>query len=183
MIEVERDKKSGAVLRARMDEEGVCKITGALPEEILQWKNTFPQKDGIWSFGGKSGGAQEEISRARKKLALLRTRMSERAVRNIEGAGLLDAYAALAEDCPEGITAHVWRSYGAVVFMQVRQNEKIGPHELALRAKLEKTVPGGGIEPDVETAAKHIRLLVAKGLLRDEGERWGHEGLPLFFQS
>jgi hypothetical protein len=183
VIEVEKDKRSGRVILARLDEEGMVKILGASPEELQEWSKTFPQKDGVWVFGETPEGAQKEISDGRKKIALLRTNMTEKSVSNVAEAGLLDAYAALAEDCPDGITAHVWRSYGAIVFLQVKQNEKIGPHELALRAKLEKLVPGGKVEPDTETAAKHIRLLLAKGLLRDEGERWGHEGLPLFFQS
>lgn len=183
MIEVIKDKKTGAVLEAKMDSEGACKILGATPEELEEWQKTFPSENGIWSFGGPGGGAQKEISDGRKKLAVLRTRMTEKAVANVEQAGLLDAYAALAEDCPEGLTAHVWRSYGAVVVMQVRGNQKIGPHELALRARLEKITPEGDTEPDTETASKHLRFLIAKGLLRDEGDRWGHEGLPEFFQS
>ena len=184
MIRVEKDTRSGAIQRIEMDEEGLCKFLQISPEELQKWEALFPGQEGLWSVPNGDLPPREELQVWKKRVALLRTRMTPKAVRNIESSGLLDSYAALAEDCPEGLTAHVWRSYGAVVFMQVRHNEKIGPHELALRARLEKIMPGGKTEPDVETAEKHLRFLIAQGLLREgEDGLWEHQGLPKFFQS
>jgi hypothetical protein len=99
--------------------------------------------------------------------------MSEKAALTVERSGYLDAYAALAEDCPSGLTAHVWRSYALVVMVQNRFQVKIGPHELAERANLR----------DDDMAEKHLRLLMALGYLKDRGEAWEHKGLPLAWRS
>lgn len=183
MIQVEKNPRSGKVERIEMDGEGLCRLLEIEEEDLLRWETVFPSTSGLWILGDGELDAKRELALWKKRVKLLRTQMTPQAVMNVEDAGLLDAYAALSEDCPEGLTAHVWRSYGAVVFMQVRENSKIGPNELALRARLEKIAPGGKLEPDVEMAAKHLRLLVAQGLLRDDGERWEHQGLPKFFQS
>jgi hypothetical protein len=111
--------------------------------------------------------------------------MSEQAVANIEEAGLLDAYAALAEDCPQGLTVHVWRSYALVVLMQVRYGKMIGVKELAERAKLVSIDPESGeAKPDLKMAQKHLRLLqsVDGGWLKIGTDKWTgqweHRGLP-----
>lgn len=184
MIRVEKDNRSGAIQKIEMDEEGLCEFLKITPEELQKWEALFPATNGIWTVPTGETPPRQELQTWKKRVALLRTRMTPKAVRNIESVGLLDSYAELAKDCPEGITAHVWRSYGAIVLMQVRHNQKIGPHELALRANLEKIAPGGKTEPDVDMAAKHIRFLIAQGLLREgEDGLWEHQGLPSFFQS
>ena len=121
--------------------------------------------------------------------------MSEKALANIEAQNVLNAYAALAEDCPAGLTVHVWRSYGLVVLMQARHGVMIGAEELAQRARLSQMDPGTGKRVlGVGVARKHLRLLQALGYLKDihageqvkQGERvyvaekpeWLHQGLP-----
>jgi len=183
MTRVQKNPRSGKIERIEMDREGLCQLLKIEEEELARWAPLFPEKNGLWILGAGKVGARQELATWKKRVQLLRTQMTPQAVANVEEAGLLDAYAALAEDCPQGLTAHVWRSYGAVVFMQVHENKKIGPHERALRARLERIARGGKLEPDVDMAAKHLRLLIAQGLLRDGGERWEHEGLPRFFQS
>lgn len=116
----------------------------------------------------------------RKRIALLKTNMSPAAIKNVEAAGLLDAYAGLAEDCPAGISAHVWRSYGLVVLIQIRYGKKIGPEELAQRAGIIKP---DSKELDLKLAEKHIRLLIGMGYLREDDSsewqgQWRHQGLP-----
>jgi hypothetical protein len=168
-----------------MSESELARYLGASEEQLRVWEETFPpdpDNSDQWSFG-----SEEELKVWRQRAALLRTNMSARAVRNVEEAGLLQAYADLAEDCPEGITAHVWRSYGIVVLMQTRYGKTIGPAELARRANLQRLGKDGKQEPDEDMARKHLRLLIARGLL-DEGSgdwsgRWEHQGLPKCFQG
>jgi hypothetical protein len=138
------------------------------------------EADGTPVYGFSSAS---ELSLLKKRAALLRTQMSPQAVANVEKQGLLDAYAALATDCPPGITAHVWRSYGVVVTMQIRYSQKIDAEELAQRAGLTDVDPSTGKRVlGVKTADRHMRLLDALGYLRQGTGRWEgqwlHNGLP-----
>ena len=166
-----------------MEEKELAHYLGISDEQLRSWSQSFPPDEGaVWNF--RSG---ETLKLWKNRAALLRTNMSEKAVANIEKAGLLEAYADLAVDCPEGITAHVWRSYGIVVLMQNRYGKTIGPEELARRANLQTQDEKGKGVPDVEMARKHLRLLIARGLLQEgtgdwEG-RWEHQGLPECFQG
>jgi hypothetical protein len=165
------------------------------PEDLQTWTGAIPaarEQDGALVYIVRSKG---ELELLRKRALILRTGMSERALNNIEKEGVLDAYAALAADTPQGLTAHVWRSYGLVVLMQVRHGVKIDAEELARRARLAERDPKTGKEVlGVEMAKKHLRLLQALGYLKsvDQGAptrvgdktvpapeaRWEHKGLP-----
>jgi hypothetical protein len=168
-------------------------------EELETWRQAIPparEQDGqpVYTIRSKS-----ELELLRKRAMILRTGMSERALKNIEQEGVLDAYAALAADCPQGLTAHVWRSYGLVVLMQVRHSVKIDAEELAKRARLAERDPKTGKEVlGVDMARKHLRLLQALGYLKniEQGDpvrvgdktvpapdaRWEHLGLPRAWQ-
>ena len=154
------------------------------PEQTLaSWNTVIPplRRDNNELVYGFSSA--QELSLLKKRAALLRTQMKPEAVANVETQGLLDAYAALAEDCPEGITAHVWRSYGLVVLMQMRYGQKLDAKELAKRAGLTDVDPTTGKRVlGVKTAERHLRLLDALGYLVEgagkwEGQ-WQHRGLP-----
>ena len=153
------------------------------PEQTLaSWKQVIPPlrtDNGALVYGFHS---PQELGLFKKRAALLRTRMSPKAVANIEKKNLLDAYAALAEDCPRGITAHVWRSYGLVVLMQIRYGQMLDAAELAKRAGLTDVDETGKRTLGVQTADRHLRLLKALGYLEEgagkwEGQ-WKHRGLP-----
>lgn len=117
--------------------------------------------------------------------------MTPQALLNAIDAGLLDSYAQLSEDCPAGITAHVWRSYGLIVFMQLKYKRMIDAKELAERAGLTDIDPlTGKLVTSVATAERHLRLLQALGLLEvmhDDGKAWSgqwrHQGLPKAWQK
>lgn len=177
-----RHPKTNAIVRIEMEEKELAHYLGISTDQLEKWQRSFPSEDGVWSFR-----SQETLKSWKDKAALLRTNMSEKAVENVEQAGLLRAYADLAQDCPEGITAHVWRSYGIVVLMQNRYGKTIGPEELARRANLQTQDEKGKGVPDVEMARKHLRLLIARGLLSEgQGDwegRWEHQGLPECFQG
>ena len=174
-----RHAKTGKLVRIEIPAREMAeKVLGVELERLLEWKSLIPPARGEGEDAVYAVRTREELATLRKRAALLRTNMNEKAVAAVEEAGLLDAYAALAEDCPPGITAHVWRSYGLIVLMQVRYGKKIGAEELARRANLVKLDENGKPVPDVETAAKHIRLLVALGYLAEEDGRWKHQGLP-----
>jgi|ERR1035437_7551103 hypothetical protein len=175
--------KDGHVLAIELEVEEMANALGIEVEDLMEWQISIPpysQEHGKITYRISD---MQEINRWKKRVALLRTRMSEKAVINVEEAGLLDAYAALAEDCPAGITAHVWRSYALVVLLQTRYGKMVDAKELAERARLTKTDPATGKEVvDVEMAKKHLRLLQGLGQLRIgegkwEGE-WFHKGLP-----
>jgi hypothetical protein len=134
-----------------------------------------------------------------KRAILLQTGMGESAVTSVEKGGRLDGYVALAEDCPDGITAHIWRSYAVVVLMQVSHGLKLTAEDLARRAGLVDMDEEGNAILGVETARKHLRLLQALGYLQSVevgdtvriGARnekatyahWLHKGLPKAWQK
>jgi hypothetical protein len=159
------------------------RVTETAADTLARWGKVIPAlrvDDGTAVYGFAS---VKELNQIKKRAALLRTQMSETAVQNIEAKGLLDAYAALAEDCPPGITAHVWRSYGLIVLMQIRYGQMLDANELAQRAGLtEADRETGERVVGVATAERHIRLLRALGYLEEgtgrwEGQ-WQHKGLP-----
>jgi hypothetical protein len=173
----------GALERIEFDAEEFAELLAVSPDDLASWRRALApfRYDGQRPIYAVS--SREELKLARKRAQILRTGMGEKALAEIERRGLLAAYAALALDCPPGLTAHVWRSYGVVVFMQARYGVKIGAEELAKRAHI-----------DVEMAHKHLRLLQALGYLRSvlPGEQvkqgsltyiadkpeWLHQGLP-----
>jgi hypothetical protein len=178
----------GAVVALELSEHEMALVLGVEAEELQSWPKI------VAPYAKAKGEAiyrvrdADELGLVKKRVGLLRTRMSEDAVASVEEAGLLDAYAALAADCPPGITVHVWRSYAIVVLMQVRYGKMLDAEELARRAGL--ALPDG--KPDVAMAKKHLRLLVGIGKLRvgkkvskdeDWTGQWHHQGLPEAFQS
>jgi len=156
-------------------------VLGVELESLAGWTKVIPPDRGSGADAIYAVKKPEDLNLLKKRAALLRTQMTETAVKNVEKEGLLDAYSALAEDCPPGITAHVWRSYGLVVLMQIRYGKMIGADELARRAGMIRIESGKEI-PDVEMAAKHLRLLNALGFLEkgrgDWDGQWQHQGLP-----
>lgn len=153
------------------------------PEQLAGWQRLLPPTkrtpdDLIYVLESPA-----QLALWRKRALVLRTQMTQDAVASIEQAGLLDAYAGLALDCPPGLTAHVWRSYAVVVAMQSRYNHKLGARDLAERAKLKERDESGRIVPGLEMARRHLRLLQALGYLKDAGERWEHRGLPSAWQG
>lgn len=186
-------KKDGTVARIEFSAEEMAeRVLGIKPsttpgseqspvERLWEWRGLIkPRRGKTPETAVYAVTSEKNLDLLKKRAALLKSNMTETAVRNVEKAGLLDAYAALAEDCPEGLTVHVWRSYGLVVLLQTRYGKMIGAKELAERANINKRDAKGKIVPDVDKAAKHLRLLQAMGYLRaDEEEgRWHHKGLP-----
>src|ERR1035437_1705380 len=112
--------KQGAIVALELSAKEMAHVLGVEIEDLSGWTKAIPPY-------AKAKGEiiyrvhnVEELNHLKKRVMLLRTRMNEDAVANVEKAGLLDAYSALASDCPSGITAHVWRSYALIVLMQVR---------------------------------------------------------------
>lgn len=135
--------------------------------------------DGAWRYN--TAGA---FDLARNRAAILRTRMSREALANIEAEGMLDSYAKLAVDCPEGITAHVYRSYVTVYLMQVQHGVMLDAAALAERAGLAEPDPIDGTpRRSVELAKRHLRLLQAVGVLTRGAERWEFTHVPAILQE
>lgn len=183
--------KNGTIAYVEFGSAELAKLLDVDTEALESWGKAVPYevRDGQRVYTIRS---QAEVSLIKKRTTILRTGMSEKALANIEREGLLDPYSALAEDCPEGLTAHVWRSYGLVVLMQQQHGIKIDAEELARRARLAEVDPATGKQVlGVEMAKKHLRLLQALGRLRSleagdrdasgkivEEPRWEHAGLP-----
>lgn len=178
-----RHPKTNKIVRIEIPAKEMAEsVLGVEVESLAKWKKAIPPARGEGENAIYAVKSRKELQLYKKRAALLRTQMTEQAVFNVERAGLLDAYAALAEDCPAGITAHMWRSYGLVVLMQARYGKMIGAEELARRAGMVKIDENGEELPDVEMAAKHLRVLNALGYLtKGQGEwegQWQHQGLP-----
>jgi hypothetical protein len=172
--------KDGKIIAIEFSVNEFANILDITIEDLIAWTDLLPPAEGegegaIYRVSGKG-----ELEILKKRAKVLTTRMTEEAVLAVEKAGMLDSYAALAEDCPEGVTAHIWRSYGLIVLMQGRYGQMIGPEELAERAGLvEADKKTGKMKPSVDIATRHIRILQALGLLEAQNDRWEHQGLPL----
>jgi len=182
-----RHPETGKIVRIEFSAQEMAdeKVLNVSVEDLITWSKCIKPLRGSGEQAVYAVSSPEELVLLKKRAALLRTQMTETAVKNVEKAGLLDAYAALAEDCPEGLTAHVWRSYGLVVLMQSRYGKMMDAEELAQRANINKRNEKGKIIPDTGMAAKHLRLLEALGYLKNnqaEG-RWEHRGLPKSFRG
>lgn len=174
-----RDNKTGKIAAIEFSAAEMAEVLAVEPDDLASWGEAFPPHSGRGEDALYRVYTMDELATWRKRAAVLRTRMSEKAVANVEEAGLLDSYAALAEDCPAGVTAQVWRSYGLIVLMQSRYGQMIGPEELAERANLTEINPDSGkTEISESLAAKHIRLLQALNLITEIEGRWEHQGLP-----
>jgi hypothetical protein len=175
---------NGKIVKIELTLPEMAKSLGVDADQLEQWTDAIPPAGREGDQPYYAFTSVKELNTLKKRAKVLATGMTEKALANIEAEGLLDAYAALAEDCPKGITVHVWRSYGLVVLMQIRYGKMIDPTELAERAGLAKIDPKTGeAVPDVELAEKHLRLLQALGYLQiGEGDEWGgqwkHQGLP-----
>lgn len=178
MAELVRDRSKDAVKRITLSAQEMAeKALKVELKDLKAWSEIIPPEEGSGDDATYVISSRDELQLLRKRAALLRTNMSVAAVQEVERAGLLDAYAALATDCPRGITAHIWRSYGVIVLIQMRYGKMIGPAELAQRAGM-VTKKGRKETPDVEMAERHLRLLQGLGYLRELNGRWEHKGLP-----
>jgi len=173
---------SGNIVALELDVKEMAHTLAIEIDDLKSWQASIPvyaRSSGELVYRIKN---VNELNHLKKRVALLRTRMSEQAVANVEDAGLLDSYAALAGDCPDGITAHVWRSYALVVLMQVRYGRMIDAKELAERAGLTEADSDGNTQASESMAKKHLRLLQALGYLKigtgDWENQWEHRGLP-----
>lgn len=174
-----RDPKTGQIVRIDFEPLEMAEILEVSNDDLASWDEVVKPRIEAGNVVVYSVRSIEDLNMVKKRVSLLKTRMSQAAVINVEKAGLLDAYAALAKDCPTGVTAHVWRSYGLVVLMQVRYGKMIDAAELAKRAGLtERNPESGKVELGVELARKHLRILIARNLLKPTPERWEHKGLP-----
>lgn len=179
-----KNPKTNKVIRLEFSpDEFAEKILNVTTDDLLSWKKSIPPFSGRGKNVVYAITSAAELDLWKKRAALLKTRMTETAVRNVEKNNLLDAYAKLAADCPDGITAHAWRSYGLIVLMQMKYSKQVGPAELAKRADINRRDEKGKVVPDEKMAAKHIRLLEALGYIKDVDGRWEHQGLPEAWQG
>jgi len=169
----------GRVQYVELAGEEMARLCGVDVEQLQSWSELVPPHAGAGADAVYRYRSEDDLRLARQRAAVLRTRMSIEAVRNVEAEGRLAAYAALAQDCPEGITAHVYRSYLIVCLMQQQHDIMLDAEALAGRAGLNEYEPlTDRVEPSPELARKHLRLLQAVGLLRNAGDRWEFSGLP-----
>lgn len=179
-----RDKQTDEIVAIEFSAAEMASLLGVELDDLMQWSKAIKPQRGKGAEATYRIKSEVDLNHLRKRAALLRTRMSEQAVLNVEKAGHLESYAQLAEDCPSGITAHIWRSYGLIVLLQTRYGRMVGPSELAERAGLKEEDPETGeVRYSVETAERHIRMLQARNFLTAIEGRWEHKGLPRSFQG
>ncbi len=174
----------GRVIGVEFTSAELAQLFSVSEDKLKEWVQALPpagadETGAIYRFT-----TQDSVKRARKLVAILRTGMASTDVLKIEEEGMLDAYAGLSQDSPEGITAHCWRSYSIIVLMQVRYGKMLDAAELAVRARLHERSPlTGEIAPSEELAKRHLRLLQAVGALQHGGDRWIHKGLPHYLSG
>lgn len=170
---------NGRIRSVELSVAEFAQLLDTTPEKLMEWQDVVPatrDDDGTLRY---RFSRQEDLRLARQRVAVLRTRMSGAAVRNVEKSGRLAAYADLAVDCPDGITAHVYRSFLVVVLVQRRTGLMLDAEGLAMRAQLtEVDSATGEAKISAAMAHKHLRLLQAVGLLIHAGERWEFSHLP-----
>lgn len=189
-------REAGKVVRIEYTLEEMSKLLRLEPEELKQWQQALPpsgtdeKNEPLYSIS-----APADIELLRKKARILRTGVSEKGLAKIEKNGQFEAYAALAEDCPEGMPLQAWRSYALVVLMQAKYNITLTPEELAERANLKERDPETGkLVLGVAMARKHLRLLMnmtpkeasvsdPRPYLKLKDGRWEHQGLPKAWQG
>lgn len=176
-----RVTEDGKLVRLEMSCAELADQVGATPETLAGWAPAIKPSRSKGVKGIYWIKSRKDLVIIKQKAALLKTGMSAEAVLNVVKENLLGPYAELAEDCPEGITVHVWRSYALIVLMQTRYGKMIGADELALRGHINH-VENGKVSPDVQMAEKHIRLLCGIGYLslgkKEWDGQWKHRGLP-----
>lgn len=170
---------AGRVRSVELSVAEFAQLLDTTPEKLMEWQELVPATRGEDGELRYRFTRQEDLRLARQRVAVLKTRMSVAAVRNVEESGRLSAYADLAVDCPDGITAHVYRSFLVVVLVQRRTGLMLDAEGLAMRAQLTEVDPDTG-QTRISTAIahKHLRLLQAVGLLINAGERWEFTHIP-----
>lgn len=166
------DKRTGRVTLVEFNRTELAGTFQVSEQDLERWQELLPfeEEGGEPLYRYRS---EQELRLARERAAVLSTRMSMEAVRNIEDDGRLSAYATLASECPAGITAHVYRSFVVVFLVQYKTGLMLDAEGLAVRAGLnERDQVTGAIQPSPELARKHLRLLQAVGLLRHGADRW-----------
>jgi hypothetical protein len=191
---------AGKVTAVEYTIEEVSQLLGVDPDQLREWSASI-----IPSSKDEEGKPLYRVASAsqlklwQKRAVILATGMSEQSLAQVEESGRLDSYAALAEDAPDGISAHIWRSYALVVLMQAKYSLKLTAEDLAKRAGLVDTNETGKTVLGVETAKKHLRFLQALGYLQSveigdvirvsgRNEKatyahWIHKGLPKAWQG
>jgi DNA-binding transcriptional MerR regulator len=172
----QRRLTQGKVEQVEFTPAELAELFSVTADQLESWQELIPAAaDGVYRYA-----SADDFRRIRHRVLVLATGMTTKAVEAVEAEGLLAAYAALARDCPSGVTAHVWRSYAIVVLMQTKQQRMIDAEELAVRARLMEQDPiSGELVPSVAEARKHLKLLQATNQLVHTGMQWQHQGLPL----
>lgn len=169
----------GLIELVELRPEELAKLLDVTTDKLEAWRALVPVETDEAGLPVYRFSKQSQLRLVRQRVAVLKTRMSVEAVRNVEADDKLAAYAALAVDCPEGITAHVYRSFLVLILVQQKTGLMLDAEGLALRANLLEIDPASGNpRPSPSLARKHLRLLQAIGLLRHGGERWEFARIP-----
>lgn len=162
-----------------MFESEMCNQLQITAEQLREWVELFPPNGkAVHPERGREEStfhlSKDQLEQWHKYAKILRTGMTVKQVQELENrdrkareagkkAAFLDMYAALAEECPPGITAHAMRSYCTIFLYQNRGGKMLLSRQLAQVAG----IPEG-------SALRHIKYLQATGLLilgrNDQGE-------------
>ncbi len=179
--------------RLRRDQSGhytlfeseLCDELALAPDQLREWGEMFPPSGSMmhpdramlepyfvldsaqlrqWTHFAKilrTGMAPAQV----KELAARDAKAADRGQRS----RFVEMYAALAEECPPGITAHCLRSYCTVLLFQNRFGKMLLAKDLASSAGIPESA-----------AKRHLRYLQAVGLLtlNREEMRWEFAMVP-----
>lgn len=183
--------KTGSLLGVKVNAEELGKAFGLSPDTVEGAPRLFGKgRDGLYFIDG-----QETMDSWKKRAAILKTGTTPKRIEEIERSGDLDRFSKLAEKCPSGIDVDMLRSYISIVLQQEQKGVKMGPEQLARSVNMSKTDSEGNLVPDIEQAARHIRLLMATPAPNSSGEmllsegqgewegQWRHQGYADFLSA
>lgn len=164
--------KNGSIIAFEVSAEELSKELG-VAEEIIEAapRLFYRQPDGAYRIESK-----QQLDEWTKRARILATGTTPSRVEEIEKEGSLDRYAKLAEKCPRGVDTDMLRSYLSIVIQQEHKGVKMGPEHLARSLNMFTRNSDGDLIPNIELAAKHIRLLTATPAPNSPGEMMLEEG-------
>lgn len=187
MVRLLRDPGSNQQV-LEMFESELCEQLSVSSDQLREWAELFPpsgtavhpereREETIYRY------TREQMETREQYAKILKTGMTIQQVKELENrdrkmreagkkSSFLEMYALLAEECPQGITAHTMRSYCTLFLYQNRGSRMLLSKDLAKAAGIPE-----------QSAMRHIKYLQAVGLLtlarnEDNTPRWDFAFVP-----
>ncbi len=171
--------KAGRVAGLELFESELCAKLDADPSQLRAWAELIPAHGEAVHPDRETveptyRASAATLDRWEQYAKILKTGVTVKQVRELEardrqGGKFVEMYALLAEECPEGVTAHMLRSYCVLFLYQNRAGKTLMPSELAQVAGISEA-----------SAKRHVMWLQTVGLLTlgRSPARWEFKFVP-----